>query len=240
MADLPTLRIAETSLVLLAALVAAGCESGPVPYGRESIGYAPRYGPRSIAVAPAVNLSGQSQPDALLQADLVYQELQQVRGITAVPVNRVAQVYAGLGLRGIDSTEQAWAVCDALGVDALLLPTITAFDPYDPPKMAGSVQIFIRKSVSRDGQIDPRTLSRRATGGPDVQPGPQNADFIQEAAMFDAAAGSTRERVTAYAKGRVDPAGALGEREFYLNMDRYAAFVWHALIEDALARFGDD
>ena len=220
------------------ALLAAGCAERAVPYGHESISYAPRYGPRSIAVAPCVNLSGQSQPDPLLQADLVFQELQQVRGLTAVPVNRVVQVMSGLGLRSIDSTEQAWAICDALGVDSLLLPTITAFDPYDPPKFGGSVQIFVRKSTNRGGEIDPRQLSRRATGG-EVQPGDRNADFIQAAEMFDAAAGSTRDRVDNYASGRIDPAGALGAKEFYLNMDRYAAFAWHALIEDALARFED-
>jgi hypothetical protein len=230
-------RIPRTTIAALV-LLAAGCAEKAVPYGRESINYAPRYGPRSIAVAPAVNLSGQSQPDPLLQADLVYQELQQVRGITAVPVNRVVQVMAGLGLRSIDSTEAAWAICDAVGVDALLLPSITAFDPYDPPKFGGSVQLFVRKATTREGKLDPRMLSRRATGG-EVQPGPVNADFIQVAAMFDAAAGSTRDRVDAYAVGRVDPTGALGTKEFYLNMDRYAAFAWHALIEDALSRFED-
>ena len=235
-------RLSRTTTATFALLTAvaslAGCAEHAVPYGRESINYAPRYGPRSVAVAPCVNLSGQSQPDALLQADLVYQELQQVRGLTAVPVNRVVQVMSGLGLRSIESTEQAWAICDAIGVDALLLPTITAFDPYDPPKFGGSMQLFVRKATTREGKIDPRMLSRRATGG-EVQPGPANADFIQEAEMFDAAAGSTRDRVEAYARGRSDPAGALGVKEYYLNMDKYAAFAWHALIEDALARFED-
>lgn len=228
-------RTKTAALVLLAACCASlgGCAEKAVPYGRESINYAPRYGPRSVAVAPCINLSGQSQPDPLLQADLVYQELQQVRGLTAVPVNRVVQVMSGLNLRSIDSTEQAWAICDALGVDALLLPTITAFDPYDPPKFAGSVQLFIRKATTREGKLDPRMLSRRATGAA-LEPGPTNADFIQAAGMFDAAAGSTRDRVDAYARGRIDPAGALGVREFYLNMDRYAAFAWHSLIELSL------
>ena len=221
----------------LAIAIAAGCAPRPIPYGREALLYAPQYGPRSIAVAPAVNLSGQSQPDPLLQGDLVFQELQQVRGITAVPVNRVVQTMVGLGLRDVESTQQAWAICDALGVDALLLPTITAFDPYDPPKFGGSLQLFVRKSVSRAGQLDPRQLARRATGDAPVQPRGDNADFIQVAGLYDAAAGSTRDRVNAYARGRTDPTGAMGVREYYLNMDRYAAFAWHALIEDALQRF---
>ena len=224
------------SLLLLIACVAltGGCESPPPQYGREDILFSPKYAPRSFAVAPAINLSGQRQPDALLQADLVFQELQQVRGITVVPVNRVAQAYAGLGIRQVESAQQAAEVCDAIGVDALIVPTITAFDPYDPPKMGASLQTFVRKQRTGSG-IDVRQLNREPTGR--VQSEPKNADFIQAAKLFDAAAGTTRVRVSEYARGRMDPTGALGEREFYMNMDRYASYVWHELIEETLHHF---
>lgn len=221
-------------LVLMAAAMAAGCEAQKPEYGREEIIFSPRYAPRSFAVAPALNLSGQRQPDALLQADLVFQELQQVRGITVVPVNRVAQAFAGLNIRQVESAEQAAAVCEAVGVDALIVPTVTAFDPYDPPKMGASLQTFVRRRTGKEG-IDVRQLGRDATEH--VQPGAKNADFIQAAKLFDAAAGTTRIRVSEYAKGRVDPTSALGEREFFMNMDRYASFVWHELIEETLHHF---
>src|SRR5262245_42519504 len=67
------------------------------------------------AVAPAVNLSGYREVDPLLQADLVYQQLQQVRGLTVIPVNRVAEVYATLKLDRVQNEEQAALVCDLLG-----------------------------------------------------------------------------------------------------------------------------
>jgi hypothetical protein len=223
-------------LVLLCAV--AGCSSGPPDYGRESVTFAPRYAPRTIAVAPAINLSGVSAPDPLLQADLVYQQMQAVRGVTVIPVNRVIQVSAALGIRSIDSHEQAAAICEALGADALAVPTITTFDPYDPPKMAASLQLFVTKYRDREGKLDVRALSRQATDRP-VQSLPKNADFIQAARLFDAASGSTRDRIRVYASGRNDPSGPLGEREFYLNMDRYAAFVWHELIAETLDRFVD-
>lgn len=221
--------------VMAAAVLLAGCESPPPEYGREDIIFSPRYAPRSFAVAPAINLSGQRQPDALLQADLLFTELQQVRGITVVPVNRVVQAYAGLGIRQVESPEQAAEVCDAIGVDALIVPTITAFDPYDPPKLGASLQTFVRKSRSREGQVNVRELGRDPTER--VQSMPKNADFIQAAKLFDAAAGTTRVRVSEYARGRVDPTSALGEREFYMSMDRYASFVWHELIEETLRHF---
>lgn len=225
--------------VAFALFIAAtpGCYSPP-EYGRETIVFAPRYGPRTIAVAPALNLSGQRAPDPLLQADIVYQQMQAVRGVTVVPVNRVIQVMTGLGIRNIDSRDQAMAVCEALGADALAVPSITTFDPYDPPKMAGSLQLFVAKYRDRSGKLDVRGLSRQATEGP-VQSLPENADFIQAARLFDAASGSTRDRLKVYAMGRNDPAGPLGEREFYLNMDRYSAFVWHELIDEVFDRFAD-
>lgn len=222
-------------LLAVAATVGGGCQAKPVEYGRESILFSPRYAPRSFAVAPAINLSGQRQPEPLLQADLLFTELQQVRGITVVPVNRVVQAYAGLGIRQVESAGQAAQVCEAIGVDALIIPTITAFDPYDPPKMGASLQTFVRKSRDADGKLDVRQLGRDRTER--VQSTPEKADFIQEAKLFDAAAGTTRIRVTEYAKGRIDPTGALGEREFYMNMDRYASFVWHELIEETLHHF---
>lgn len=222
-------------IILAALLIAAGCESDrPPEYGRETILFSPKYGPRSFAVAPALNLSGQRQPDALLQADLVFMELQQVRGITVVPVNRVVQAFAGLGLRQIESPQDAADVCAAIGVDAVIVPTITAFDPYDPPKMGASLQTFVHRRTDRGG-VDVRELGRESRE--QVQPVPQNADFIQAAKLFDAAAGTTRIRVSEYAKGRIDPMSALGEREYYMNMDRYASFVWHELIEETLHHF---
>ena len=230
-------RTSATIPLTLALCWLAGCSSSP-EYGRETLTFAPRYGPRTIAVAPAINLSGQSAPDPLLQADIVYQQMQAVRGVTVIPVNRVVQVCAGLGIRNIDSRDQAEAVCEALGADALVVPTITAFDPYDPPKMGASLQMFVSKYRDQNGKLDVRALSRQPTEGP-VQSLPKNADFIQAARLFDASAGSTRERIRLFASGRNDPTGPLGEREFYLNMDRYASFVWYELIDEVFDRFAD-
>ena len=49
-----------------------------------------------------------------------------------------------------------------------------------------------------------------------------------------AANGSVREAVLTYAKGRNDPLGPLGSKEYLVNMDRYCGFVYHALITDLI------
>ena len=50
--------------------------------------------------------------------------------------------------------------------------------------------------------------------------------------MYDAANGSVRDAVLDYAKGRNDPVGPLGSKEYFVNMDSYCGFVYHALIAD--------
>ncbi len=182
------------------------------------------------AIAPAINLSGQQEVDPILQADLAYQQLQTIKGLTVIPVNRVAEVYHTLRIERVQSVEQAAVVCDLLGCDAIIVPTVTAYDPYNPPKMGASLQMF-RKTPAfvRQTGIDPRSLVRAAR--PEVDESlPQDAPFVQAVGMYDAANGSVRDALLAYARGRNDPVGPLGAKEYLVSMDRYSGFVYHELI----------
>src|SRR3569833_1531262 len=92
---------------IVALIVTTGCREKAVPYGREvQLGLDAERG-EVWAIAPAINLSGQREVDPLLQADIAYQQLQHVRGLTIIPVNRVAEVYATLRIERISSPEQA-------------------------------------------------------------------------------------------------------------------------------------
>ena len=168
------------------------------------------------AVAPAINLSGQREVDPLLQADLLYQQVQQVRGLTVVPVNRVAEVYAGLGIEQVQSAEQAALVCDLLGCDALLVPTVTAFDPYDPPKLGASLHLFAKPgNYARPANVDPRELARRAAPPADESM-PRFAGRRVPAGGRDVRRGQRDDagRAGAYASGRNDPLGPMGPKEY--------------------------
>jgi hypothetical protein len=219
-----------------AVALSGGCAEKPPEYGREFVLSLPPQRREVWAVAPAINLSGQREVDPLLQADLLYQQVQQVRGLTVVPVNRVAEVYAGLGVEQVQSAEQAALVCDLLGCDALLVPTVTAFDPYDPPKLGASLHLFAKPgNFARPANVDPRELVRRAAPPRDESmPAAQNAEFLQAVGMFDAANGTTRDALFAYAAGRHDPVGPMGPREYLASMDRYCGFVYAQLTADLL------
>ena len=138
---------------LIAVLVLTGCAE-PVPiWGVE---HAPLFLPghkRQVwAVAPVVNLSGQHAADPILQADLVFQELQQVEGVTVIPVNRTVEVLLSLRIEKVASEEQAAIVCGLLGCDGLVVPTITI--PSVPSPICQSMRFLSRaKSSAPSGSI---------------------------------------------------------------------------------------
>jgi hypothetical protein len=226
-------RMRSIILALSLAAWAGGCKADK-PYGTEGQALLPGEQRQIWAVAPAINLSGQ-EVDPLLQADDLFQQLQQVHGLTVVPVNRVAQVFAALQIARVQSPEQASLVCQQLGCDALVVPTITIYDPYDPPKLGASLQLFRKGQVSAPANVDVHELSRQAAPSPtEALPGPQEAGFKQSVGMFDATNGSTRQALLTYANGRNDPSSPLGPREYLMNMDRYSGFVYHELIAKLL------
>ena len=51
---------------------------------------------------------------------------------------------------------------------------------------------------------------------------------------FDAANGTTRDALLAYAAGRHDPVGPMGPKEYLASMDRYCGFVYAQLAADLL------
>jgi hypothetical protein len=136
----------------------------------------------------------------------------------------------------VQTEEQAARVCELLGVDALLVPTVTAYDPYNPPKMGVSLQLFTRAGLmGRGQQVDPRTLARTASGADELVMH-RDATFLQAVGIFDASNGSTRDALLQYASGRNDPLGPMGSKEYLVAMDRYSGFVYHSLIRELLAQ----
>jgi len=229
-----TMRSINTILTAIILLSLSACTNKAPDYGSEPSIFLPGSARQTWAVAPAVNLSGVTQADAILQADLLYGQLQQTAGLNVIPVNRVVEVFAALRIEQVQSEEQAAIICHMLGCDALLVATITAYDPYDPPKMGASLHLFRKTNVRTTG-IDPRELVRRASPQPNEST-PARSNFLQVVGMFDAANGSTRAAALLYAQGRNDPAGPYGAKGYLIEMDRYCGFVYHSLIEELLLK----
>ena len=230
--------IAVIALIIAACLLSTtgGCAPAEKPYGRERQLSMPGNETKVWAVAPVINLSGQPGVDPLLQADILYQHLQSIQGLTVVPVDRVAAIFAAVGIEQVQTPEQAKAVIDALGCDALIVASVTQYDPYNPPKFGGALQLF-EKGLG--GNLppppDPRELLRSGSPPPE-QAMPTNPQFLQVVGMFDAQSGTVRDALMSYAAGRHEPSGPMGVKEYFVNMDRYCGFAYQSLIESLLVQ----
>lgn len=222
--------------LIVAACLLSGCAEKEPTYGREYKLEMPGNQTRVWAVAPVLNLSGQPV-DPLIQADVLYQQMQTVSGLTVVPIDRVMQVMVSVNIESIQSADQAVIIMDLLGCDGLVVGTITQYDPYNPPKFAGSLQLFQKPGgFQRTPAPDPRDLVRSAAPKAGESLPQQPSDIIQSVGMYDSSSGSVRDAVLQYAIGRHEPAGPMGAQEYFLSMDRYSGFAWHSLLEDLLVR----
>ena len=151
--------------VLVSAILLAGCAQRPalVPPG---VVVSPYAADAAIAVIPLRNESGASFLDADAQTDKVIAALSQVRGLTCLPLNRTIEAMRALELPAVVSPIQAQQVAQAMGVDGVVVGTITAYDPYDPPVFGLSLALFAQPSLGGNGGgplSDPRLLSFQAT-----------------------------------------------------------------------------
>ena len=147
----------------------------------------PELGPMTIAVAPALNLSGTTDFDPERFADLMASELSYFEGISVVPVSRVLSVLAAQGAEGVESPTHALELVRLLGADAILVFAVTEYGPYDPPSIgisgcfvAGGLSCdrgAVRVSNSATPRPDPAGLRCGARGRrrrrPGVRQGPQ-------------------------------------------------------------------
>lgn len=185
------------------------------------------------AVAPFANESGVSIVDRYRTADVFAQQVQQIDGVEAVPVNRVLSAMRGLGLTAIESGLDAAVLMNTLNADALIVGTITAWDPYRPPTLGAAVELY-RGDGSRVQAIDPIRITRSPSGNPapgEMSEGPA----AQAAGVFDANNHQTLAWLEQYAEARTHPDSAYGRDIYLVSMDLYMQFVSFRLLHDLLA-----
>lgn len=224
--------LARTVLVcLLAALALPACESSrrnkkyvmpaelstPYPPGREVV----------LAVAPLRNESGVSLVDELSLTDTLVNEMQQASGVTVLPLNRTLAAMRALNLPQVDTPADALALAKAAGADGLVVGTVTAWDPYDPPALGLSLAVFGRGPLMRApdaATIDPsalRSARSEAQSGAELR---SIGALSVVSDTLDASSGATRERVRIYAQGRHDPDSPRGWQRYLVSMGLYAKF----------------
>ena len=218
--------------VLLVLVVAglAGCDdifnidhkapTPPLEYALMS----PYLGVRTLAVAPAVNLSGSRDFDVLAVSDSLFEELQQVGGLNVLPLNKTLAAMQRLGIHSIDSPEMAQRLAEFLGADGMVVPAVTAYDPYNPPKVGMILQLYTAPHAF-------------FTSMPTTMPDPSNTGASNEhqpvsqvAAVFNASNQTVLRELRDFAQGRTQYDSALLDEKFLMDADAYMRFVCHAMV----------
>ena len=185
-----------------------------------------------VAVAPALNFSGSTDFDPESVADIMASELSHVDGFSVMPVSRVLAVLARQGLSRIESPEHALEVQKLLGADAILVFSITEYDPYEPPVVGIAAQLYGSYKGAGMADFDPVLASRSATA-PAVQDLEATIEPLAQAVgVFNAAHEPTITRVKIFAKHRNADDSAFGWQKYTASQQHYLRFCCHATIRE--------
>lgn len=200
--------------------------------------YAHEDGELLWAVAPLRNESGTALVDTLAVSDTLAQTLHQVEGLNVVPVNRVIGAMRTIGLSSVDSPSDAVQLARSLGVDAIVVGSITAWDPYDPLEIGLSVGVYATGGAMRPErhQVDPRAMTGAGTdlGLPQSRDRPWLEPVSTASEHLHAANHAVQYAVRSFAEGRHDPNAAMGWRRYLASMRLFTEFACHRTVERLL------
>ena len=221
-------------VLALVAVIAAACSlgsCGPKERGRLDVPevlvapYDSTRGTVLWAVVPLTNESGASFVDQMAVSDALVTKIAETRGLSCLPLNRTIAAMRALGSKSVNSPNQAKALANALGADGLVVGSITAYDPYNPPKIGLNLALFTRDGGQMDQAIDPFGISiqysefmKRITTQYNERPASVvtlHLDGSNHEVLMD---------LKRYQTGRHDVDSALGWRTALMNMDLYTQF----------------
>ena len=237
----PMLRRAaeETATLVVAAalaalmLIAAGCSQRTELRIPEALvaPYSNVQGDVLWAVAPLANESGVSFVDTGMIADRIVSKIDEVRGLSCLPLNRTIAAMRARGMRAVTNPNEARALAEMMGVDGLIVGTITAYDPYDPPKLGIKLALFARNPGVETPQMDPMRLQIAYT---DYHRAIAQQYLSRPVATvsehFDGANHAVKTELRRYAEGRCEPESALGWKSLLQSMDLYTQFAAYAAV----------
>lgn len=225
-----------TAIVLASALVLTGCSNSNnrklVAPNKTLAPYDTLNGDVLWAVVPVRNESGTSLVDPLEVTDDLVAAATQTEGVSAVPTNRTLQAMHALELRDISSPAAAKQLAEAMGVDGVLVGTITAWDPYEPV-IGLSMVLYARPGAmyvrGPDG-IDTQALTYQPTDLEFERTGFSDRPIAAVNEHLDGKNDEVLMQVRDYAMGRHDPRGPSGWERYLKSMPLYSEFAAHYVV----------
>lgn len=221
-------EVAGGALLLMAAALLGGCServAGPSLIANR------RFGPMTVAVAPAINLSGSADFDPDRFADAMAGELTHVEGIDVIPVSRVLAALHAQGESGVGSAQQAWQLRDGLGADAILVFAVTEYDPYDPPSIGITAQLYGQPRDAAGSGLDAVAAARRVSDDSPSPGGRGREPLAAAQRTFDAGHEDVRGAIQAYARSRGADDNPFGWRKTVVSQREYIRFCCHETLK---------
>lgn len=221
-----------TALSWLAA-VSLGCHRPSlVAPGTLTSPYDTSRGEALWAVVPLRNETGTTVFEVGELTDAVVRACQQIEGIGCLPQNRVIAEMRGLGMSSITTPEEAAALAGRLGVNGLIVGTVTAYDPYDPPVLglALSLESGAAGRSGGDLSIDALRGSASESGGDGLTARFDSAPSASVSVVFDGRNHATKMELRRYATGRHEPGHARGWEQFLTSMPLFTEFAAHSAV----------
>lgn len=175
----------------------------------------------AIAVTPALNHSGSQEFDPLRLADLMASELAQWPGVRVIPLNRVLAQLAAQDKERIESPAHALQVMERVGADGIVVFAVTEYDPYQPPVMGLTAQLY-GHGPERAGGFDPVAASR--------QPSPFEAGAYSDLPraeyhrVFNGSEEAVQREIRRFALRRDAEGSPYGWRKFLASQESYWRF----------------
>ena len=175
------------------------------------------------AIAPLMNESGVSTIDTLAIADALAAAVSEVNGISALPVNRTLLAMNARQLKGIRTPREAQILAEAMKVQGVIVGSITAYDPYDPPKIGLTLALYTT-DVDTSTPVDPRQLSGAYSDRNLPKSSFADAPSSVVSEHFDASNHNVLIALREFAYGRHDPNSALNWKRYTASMELYTEF----------------
>jgi hypothetical protein len=187
------------------------------------------------AVVPLRNESGTSIVDVGAVSDKVVAAVEEVQGVRCVPLNRTLQAMNVLGYTTLRTPGEARTLAQAMGVDGVLVGSVTAYDPY-VPTLGLSLALYARPgTMAPDRQtLDPRSLSTRPTETAPATWSRTEGPVAVASEHLDAKNHQVQMDVRSYAEGRQKNLTALGWRRYMASMDLYCEFGAYRVVDELI------
>ena len=238
---------AQTMLCRLALVAAAvallpGCGgSGPklTPPSVIPAPYDTAQGDVLWAVVPLRNESGTSTFDVLRFSDEIVASCSEIPGIATVPINRTLSTMRALGMKDLESADDVRTLANEMGVDGIIVGSVTAYDPYRPTFGVALALYAIdnRMYVYADpGALDVRSLTWQPTEYKYfyASSGDPSEPVSVMSTVYDGENHSVKMQVKNYATGRHDTESALGWERYIKSMVLFTKFAAHRSVDQLI------